>query len=118
MAISLINPFLNDVHTTFEAYISSTNYYNREQFSSEKWHSIRTMLENLIAFISYNIETASLKHRTQSSFEPINNKLYKKSDARHQTPRYVVQKAGVFDIIAQEHLKLLPCRPEQGMAYD
>jgi hypothetical protein len=31
--IASINPFPNDVCAAFEAYISSTTYYNREQLS-------------------------------------------------------------------------------------
>jgi hypothetical protein len=105
--IASINPFPNDVRTAFEAYISSSTYYNREQLSHAKWSQIRTILENPTAYIPYNRETTNLKNRAQSAFELINNKLYKQSDIRHLQPRYIVQKAEVFDIIAQEHLKLL-----------
>ncbi len=49
----------------------------------------------------------SLKHRAQSDFELLNNKLYKKRDTSYKNPRYVVLKAEIFDIIAEEHLKLL-----------
>lgn len=68
---------------------------------------MRTILHSPAAFIPYDRESVNLKSRTQSSFELINNKLYKQSDIRHLRPRYVVPKLEVFDIIAQEHLKLL-----------
>ena len=68
---------------------------------------MRTILDNPTAFIPYNKETANLKTRTLSSFKLINNKLYKQSDIRHLNPRYVVLKSEVFDVIIQEHLKLL-----------
>jgi hypothetical protein len=42
--ITLINPFLNDVHTAFKAYISSTTYYNRKQLSYDKWEHICIIL--------------------------------------------------------------------------
>ena len=105
--IASINPFPNDVRTAFEAYISSPAYYNREQLLYEKWHQMRVILQNPTAFIPFDKESSNLKHRTQSQFELIYNKLYKQSDIRHQNPRYVVQKAEVFDVIAQEYLKLL-----------
>ena len=68
---------------------------------------MRTILDNPAAFIPHNKESANLKTRMQSSFKLIDNKLYKQSDIRHLNPRYVVLKAEVFDIIIQEHLKLL-----------
>ena len=105
--IASINPFPHDVRTAFEAYISSTTYYNREQLADEKWHCMCLILDDPAAYVPYNKDSANLKTRTQSSFQLIDNKLYKQSDIRHLNPRYVVRKAEVFDIIAQEHLKLL-----------
>ncbi|KFY75310.1 hypothetical protein V499_04706 [Pseudogymnoascus sp. VKM F-103] len=107
--ITSITPFPFDVRTAFEAYISSPTYYNREQFSHEKWSQIHTILEDPAAFIPHNKESTNLKHHTLSSFKLVNNKLYKQSDRRSdkQHLRAVVQKAKVFDVIAQEHLKLL-----------
>ena len=105
--ITSINPFPNDVRTAFEAYISSTTYYNREQLSYDKWDRIRTILQNPTAFKPTDKESKNLKHRAQFDFELIDNKLYRQSNARYSTPRYVVLKAEVFDIIAEEHLKLL-----------
>jgi hypothetical protein len=105
--IALINPFPNDVRTAFETYISSSTYYNREQLSHAKWSQMRTILQNITTYTPSNQESSNLKHRTQSQFELINENLYKKSDIRHLQPRYVVQKVEVFDVIAQEHLKLL-----------
>lgn len=105
--IASINPFPHDLRTAFEAYTSSTTYSNREQFTNDKWHQMRCILDNPAAFIPHNKESSNLKTRTQSSCELISNKLYKQSDTRHLNPRYVVLKAEVFDIIAQEHLKLL-----------
>jgi hypothetical protein len=84
--IASINPFPNDVRTAFEAYISSSTYYNREQLPHAKWSLIRTILENPTAYIPYNRETTNLKNRVQSTFELINNKLYKQSDIRHLQP--------------------------------
>jgi hypothetical protein len=75
--ITLINPFPYDVRTAFEAYTSSPTYYNREQFSHEKWSQIRTILEDLTAFTLHNKESINLKHHTLSSFKLVNNKLYK-----------------------------------------
>ncbi|KFY81192.1 hypothetical protein V499_00018 [Pseudogymnoascus sp. VKM F-103] len=107
--ITSINPFPYDVRTAFEAYISSPTYYNREQFSHQKWSQIRTILEDPTAFTPHNKESINLKHHTLSSFKLVNNKIYKQSDKRSdkQHLRYVFQKAEVFDVIAQEHLKLL-----------
>jgi hypothetical protein len=105
--ITSINPFPNDVRTAFEAYISSTTYYNREQLSYDKWEHICAILQNPTAFKATYTEAKNLKHCAQSDFELINNKLYRKSNVRYSNARYVVQKAEVFDIIAEEHLKLL-----------
>ncbi|KFY17365.1 hypothetical protein V492_00720 [Pseudogymnoascus sp. VKM F-4246] len=68
---------------------------------------MRTILQNITTFTPFDQESSNLKHRTQSQFELIDEKLYKKSDIRHPTPRFVVQKSEAFDIIAEEHLKLL-----------
>jgi hypothetical protein len=107
--IAIINPFPHDVRTAFQDYISSSTYYNREQLSHEKWSQIHTILQNPATFIPYNRETANLKQHTLSDFKLINNKLYKQSDKRssNQHSRHVVQKAEVFNIITEEHLKLL-----------
>ncbi|KFY03974.1 hypothetical protein V490_00036 [Pseudogymnoascus sp. VKM F-3557] len=105
--IASINPFPYDVRTAFEAYSNSTTYYNREQFSPEKLHYMHKILEDPSAYISQNKEAVNLKHRTQLNFILLDHKLYRQSDVRHLQPRYVVPKAEVFDIIAQEHLKLL-----------
>jgi hypothetical protein len=105
--IALINPFPNDVRTAFEAYISSTTYYNREQLPYEKWDQMRTILYDLTAFKLTDKESMNLKHRAQFDFELINNKLYRQKDIWHPNARYAVLKSEVFDIIAQEHLKLL-----------
>jgi hypothetical protein len=105
--IASINPFPNDVRTAFEAYISSPTYSNREQLSYKKWDDIRTILQNPTAFKPTDQESMNLKHRAQFDFELINNKLYKQKDIQYRNPRYVVLKAEVFDVIAQEHLKLL-----------
>jgi hypothetical protein len=105
--IASINPFPHDVRTAFEAYMSSTTYYNREQFTHEKWHRMHTILDNPTAYIPYNKESSNLKTRTLSSFMLINNKLHKQGDIQHLHPRIMVLKEEVFDIIIQEHLKLL-----------
>ncbi|OBT60833.1 hypothetical protein VE03_09920 [Pseudogymnoascus sp. 23342-1-I1] len=63
--------------------------------------------DNPKAYKATDQESMNLKHRAQFDFELIDNKLYRQSDIRHLNPRYVVLKAEVFDIIAQEHLKLL-----------
>lgn len=60
--IASINPFPNDVRTAFEAYISNTTYYNREQLSPTKWDCIRTILHNLTAFKLTDKESMNLKH--------------------------------------------------------
>jgi hypothetical protein len=106
-AIASINLFPHDVRTAFEAYISNTTYYNREQLSPTKWRSMLIILNNPAAYIPYNRETANLKHCTQSSYKLLHNKLYRQSDTKHPNLRYVVPKAEVFDVVAQEHLKLL-----------
>jgi hypothetical protein len=103
--IALINPFPHDVRTAFEAYISNTTYYNREQ--PTKWRSMLIILNNPEAYIPHNKEGVNLKHRTLLHFRLVHNKLYRQSDKKHPNPRYVVPKAEVFDVIAQEHLKLL-----------
>jgi len=75
--ITSINPFPFDVRSAFEAYISSLTYYNREQFSHERWSQIYTILEDPAAFIPHNKESTNLKYYTLSSFKLLNNKLYK-----------------------------------------
>ena len=69
--ITSINPFPNDVRTAFEAYISSTTYYNREQLSYDKWERICTILQNPTAFKATHKEAKNLKHRAQADFELI-----------------------------------------------
>lgn len=97
----------NDVRTAFKAYISSATYYNREQLSYDKWGRIYIILQNPAAFRVTDKEAKALKHRAQSDFELIGNKLYRKSNIRYSNARYVVRKAEVFGFIAEEHLKLL-----------
>ena len=84
--IASINPFPHDVRTAFEAYISSTTYYNWEQFTYKKWLSMHAILNNPTTYIPYNKESSNLKTRTLSSFMLINNKLYKQSDIQHPNP--------------------------------
>jgi hypothetical protein len=48
-----------------------------------------------------------LKHRAYTEFELIQNKLYRKPDQLHSDLRYVVPESEAFDVIANEHLKLL-----------
>lgn len=98
--IASINPFPHDVRTAFEAYINSTTYHNRELFSDEKQSCMRTILEDIAAYIPLNKEAVNLKHCTILNFTLVHNELHRKSDARHPTSRYVVQKAEVFDVIA------------------
>ncbi|KFY32496.1 hypothetical protein V493_00139, partial [Pseudogymnoascus sp. VKM F-4281 (FW-2241)] len=105
--ITSINPFPNDVRAAFEAYMSSTTYYNREQLSYDKWERICVILQNPTAFKATYKEAKALKHRAQSDFELIDNKLYRKGNVQYLHARYVVRKAEVFDAIAEEHLKLL-----------
>jgi hypothetical protein len=105
--ITSINPFPSTVRTAFEAYLSNPTYSNREQLSNQKWNDIHTILHNPTAFIITDQESINLKHRAQSDFELLNEKLYKKRDASYENPRYVVLKVEIFDIIAEEHLKLL-----------
>jgi hypothetical protein len=104
--IGSINPFPNDVHTAFEEYINSNTYHNREQLPYEKWHQMHVLLDDP-TIKPEDRETINLKHRTQLNFELIHNKLYRQKDKRHLNPRYVVPKSEVFDVITQEHLKLL-----------
>ncbi len=103
--ITSINPFLFDVCTAFEAYISSPTYYNQEQFSHKKQSQIYTILKDLAAFILYNKESTNLKHYILSSFKLINNKLYKQSDRRSdkQHLQAIVQKAKVVGSDARAH---------------
>ncbi|KFY79961.1 hypothetical protein V499_01110 [Pseudogymnoascus sp. VKM F-103] len=82
-------------------------YYNREQLSHTKSDQICTILRNPTAFKPIDRESKNLKHRALFDFKLIDNKLYRQSDIRHPNSRYVVPKAEVFDVIAQEHLKLL-----------
>jgi isopropylmalate/homocitrate/citramalate synthase len=63
--------------TAFKAYMSSTTYYNHEQFTHEKWHHMHVILDNPTTYIPYNKESSNLKTRILSSFMIINNKLYK-----------------------------------------
>jgi hypothetical protein len=65
------------------------------------------ILNNPQAYIPHNKEGVNLKHRTLLHSQIVHNKLHRQSDKKHPNPRYVVPKAEVFDVIAQEHLKLL-----------
>ncbi|RFU28490.1 hypothetical protein B7463_g7831, partial [Scytalidium lignicola] len=50
---------------------------------------------------------SNVKHRAITQFELKNNKLYRLPDSHHSKPRYAVQDSEVFDIIVEEHIKLL-----------
>lgn len=102
--ITSINPFPYDVRTAFEAYSNSTTYYNREQFSLEQLHHMHQILEDPSAYISQNKGAVNLKTRTQFSFILLDHKLYRKSDARHLQPRYVVPKAEVLILLQKSTL--------------
>jgi hypothetical protein len=104
--IASINPFPNDVRTAFQEYISSDTYNNREQLPYEKWHRMHVFLDNP-ALKPDDRADINLKHRALAEFELVYNKLYRRPDKRHLDSRYVVPRSEVFDIIAQEHLKLL-----------
>ena len=49
----------------------------------------------------------NLKHRALTEFELYQNKLYRSPDKRHLDRRYFIPQSEAFDVIAQEHLKLL-----------
>ena len=68
---------------------------------------MHVILNNPTTYILYNKESLNLNTHTLSSFMLINNKLYKQINIQHPNPQYIVLKAEVFDIIIQEHLKLL-----------
>lgn len=75
--------FPHNVRIAFEAYMSSTTYYNHEQFTSEKWDNMHAILKDPSTYIPYDKESSNLKMRTLSSFKLLNNKLYRQSDTRH-----------------------------------
>ncbi|RFU36327.1 hypothetical protein B7463_g118, partial [Scytalidium lignicola] len=54
-----------------------------------------------------NQADSNLKHRAITQFELENKKLYRLPDVLNPVRRYAVQDNEVFDIIAQEHIKLL-----------
>ncbi|RFU29648.1 hypothetical protein B7463_g6705, partial [Scytalidium lignicola] len=54
-----------------------------------------------------NRADTNLKHRALTQFELKNRQLYRLPDLYHPEPRYAIQDSEVFDIIAQEHIKLL-----------
>jgi hypothetical protein len=104
--IASINPFPNDTRTAFQTSIQRPGYSNRERIPYEKWRQIHIYLDNP----SLKAEGASesrLKHRALTEFQLINNKLYRNPDKAHLRPRYVVPESEAFDLIVNEHLKLL-----------
>ena len=104
--IAYINPFPQDVRTAFQTYIHSFTYVNRERLDYLKYQQLLLYLQNPLLKPTTQAESR-LKHRAQTEFVLLHNKLYRKPDSRFQSPRAVVLESEAFDIIVNEHLQLL-----------
>ena len=104
--IASVNPFPNDIRNAFQSFIQSPNYINRERIAYAKWRQLHLFLDD--PDLKPQSQTESrLRHRAYTEFELIHKKLYRKADSKFPNPRYVVPESETFDIIANEHLKLL-----------
>ena len=104
--IAHINPFPLDVRTAFQTYIHSFSYVNRERLDYLKYQQLLLYLQNPQLKPVTQAESR-LKHRAQTEFMLLYDKLYRKPDARFQSPRSVVLENKAFDTIVNEHLQLL-----------
>ena len=104
--IAYINPFPQDVRTAFQTYIHSFSYVNRERLDYLKYQQLLLYLQNPQLKPVTQAESR-LKHRAQTEFMLLHDKLYRKPDARFQSPRSVVLENEAFDTIVNEHLQLL-----------
>jgi hypothetical protein len=48
----------------------------------------------------------NLKHKALTEFELIDNRIHRKANSVHKTPRYYVSKNEGFDYIVWEHIRL------------
>jgi hypothetical protein len=101
--IAQINPFPQDVRTAFQAYIHSFTYSNSERIDYSKYRQLLLYLQNPSMKPTNPIESR-LKHRAQTEFMLLHNKLYYKPTARFQNPRCVILESNAFDTIINEHL--------------
>ena len=104
--IAHINPFPQDVRTAFQTYIHSFSYVNRERLDYLKYQQLLLYLQNPLLKPATQVESR-LKHRAQTEFMLIHNKLYRKPDSKFQSPRSIVLESEAFDTIVNEHLQLL-----------
>jgi len=102
-AIALINPFPNDVRIAFQSFIEGPNYVNRERILYDKWHRMHVHLDKPDLKPEDPIDSR-LKYRAHIEFQLINNKLFRKPDARFPDLRYTVPESEAFDTIANKHL--------------
>lgn len=102
----LFNPFPNDVRRAFDEFIHSDSYSNRERIEYSKWVRLHIHLDQSDLIPESKVDSR-LRHRAYAEFELINKKLYRQPDKRFKNSRYVVPESEAFDIIANEHLRLL-----------
>jgi hypothetical protein len=65
--VASINPFPNNVHIAFQAYIQDPAYVNRERIEYSKWHQIQCFLDNPELKPTTQAESR-LKHRAYAKF--------------------------------------------------
>jgi len=104
--VASINPFPNDVRVIFQEYLQSDKYTNRESIPYKKWNQMHVFLHDPTLKPEDPTES-NLKHRALTEFQLVRNRLYRLPDKAHTEPRYVVPESEAFDLIVNEHLKLL-----------
>jgi hypothetical protein len=101
-----VNSFPNNVRKAFLLFIQGSQHINRERIEHDKWVQIMYILDYPETKPASQTESR-LKPRANAEFKIIDNKLYRKPDNRYLAPRGVAPVYKVFNLIANEHLKLI-----------